>query len=60
MPLTALGKLAGRISQSRMQRLNLRVDQEGETPKAVAEEFLGELRRGDPSLQPPGLARGQH
>jgi osmoprotectant transport system permease protein len=47
--LAALGKLVGRISQSRMQRLNLRVDQDGETPKAVAEEFLDELRREDQS-----------
>jgi osmoprotectant transport system permease protein len=47
--LTALGKLVGRITQSRMQRLNLRVDQQGETPKVVAEEFLGELPRGYPA-----------
>jgi osmoprotectant transport system permease protein len=57
--LTALGKLVGRISESRMQRLNLRVDQEGETPKAVAEEFLGELRRGDSRPRPQGPGRGQ-
>ncbi len=40
----ALGELDGSIDEPRMQRLNYAVDEEGESPAAVAERLLTELR----------------
>ncbi len=42
--LRAIADFEGRIDEARMQRLNLGVDQDGETPRAVAEAFLHALR----------------
>ena len=41
--LRALERLGGRVSEAQMQRMNLLVDRDGQTPRAVAEEFLEEL-----------------
>ena len=42
--MAALRALTGRIDESRMQAMNLAVDEEGRSPEAVALDFLSELR----------------
>jgi osmoprotectant transport system permease protein len=46
--LRAVAAFEGRIDEARMQRLNLGVDRDGDTPSAVAEAFLRELGEGTP------------
>jgi osmoprotectant transport system permease protein len=43
----ALRGLSGTIDADRMRKMNLAVDQEGKSPGAVAEEFLGEGQRSN-------------
>jgi osmoprotectant transport system permease protein len=43
--LRAIERLKGRIVQAQMQQMNLRVDQDGRTPRQVAEEFLDGMSR---------------
>ena len=45
--LQALERLGGRVSEAQMQRMNLLVDRDGQTPRAVAAEFLKELARSE-------------
>ena len=42
--LEAIRRLEGSLDAARMRRMNLAVDQAGESPARVAEEFLATLR----------------
>jgi osmoprotectant transport system permease protein len=55
--LQALARLEGRIDEAAMQRMNLRVDQGGELPRAVAEQFLKELLDAEPNHRPSPPSR---
>ena len=46
--LRALARLEGRIGAAAMRQMNLRVDQAGQLPSAVAEQFLEKLVGGEP------------
>ena len=50
--LQALARLEGRIDAAEMQQMNLRVDQGGQLPRAVAEQFLEELVDAEPIRRP--------
>jgi osmoprotectant transport system permease protein len=50
--LQALALLEERISEAAMQRMNLRVDQDGQLPRAVAQRFLEESVNGELMRQP--------
>ncbi|MBW1883402.1 MAG: ABC transporter permease/substrate-binding protein [Deltaproteobacteria bacterium] len=50
--LQALARLEGRISAPAMRQMNLRVDQGGHLPRAVAEQFLEEFVESEPIHRP--------
>jgi len=53
--LQALARLEGRIGAAAMQQMNLRVDQGGQLPRAVAEQLLEEFVGADPIRRPSPL-----
>jgi osmoprotectant transport system permease protein len=50
--LQALARLEGRIGAPAMRQMNLRVDQGGQLPRAVAEQFLEEFVESEPIHRP--------
>ena len=57
--LQALARLEGRINAATMRQMNLQVDQDGQLPRAVAEQFLEELVEGERPRRPSALRATQ-